>query len=462
MKAIFTSTATTNRSVALLALCVTWGAAAGHASAQEFDRDAYREVATTCVEHLRAARTAIEGGDNDTALGELQAANDPCAAARNHLTPVIEAGTLPSRELETLRTDYVGQDSVFITVAAQVGLCTEAQGWLTEMSRIVPDVPDRVQERYIQAAQAVLTCVPSEVETTNTDLGNGVLDVMGQPSHGTFAVNTNFQPDPATYHGNAGGPIDMATAVTDCNGYVAAVPDFRVNYTAGTFPLRFYVDTADTDTTLAINAPDGNWYCNDDTVGLHPVVDFASPQSGQYDIYIGTYAQGQEPRVALYLTEIPNQFGPTGEASQATGAVDWSGAPAFGAHHLASGFQPDPASFPLTAGGNNQSSEAISTAMGSCFAGWVASVPDVRVNYTSGSLPLRFYVSTPNTDTTLAIHAPDGQWYCNDDHTGLHPALDFAAPLSGQYDVFVGTYSQSEFPEVNLLVTEMPNTNGPQ
>ena len=445
-------------------LALAFIVSSGTSMAQEFDRDAYREVATQCVEHLRNARTAIEGGETDSALAHLQSANLPCEGARNHLTPAISAGSsLPERELETLRIDYVGQDAAFIWAAAQLGLCSDAQTWLTQLTQLIPDVPERVQSRYIEATQAVLTCVPSSNTIVET---SGEINVMGTPSNGTHNVVTNFQPDPQSYTVVAGGSVDSTSIQTNTGscyaGWVGSVPTIRVNFTSGTYPLRFYIDTPGTDTTLAINDPNGTWSCNDDEVGLQPVIDYASPASGQYDIFVGTYAQGETPSVTLFVTELPNQYGPGGDTTdpQVAGTIDWTGAPTFGTYSLATGFSPDPTNYTVTAGGTVEASSSLTTPTGTCYAGWVATTPDVRVHYTAGTLPLRFYVDSP-TDTTLVIHSPDGRWYCNDDAVGLSPVLDFPGPLSGQYDVFIGTYSQNEYPEVSLSVTEMPSTYGP-
>ncbi len=137
------------------------------------------------------------------------------------------------------------------------------------------------------------------------------------------------------------------------------------------------------------------------------------------------------------------------------------GNPTFGEFTVESGFTPDPLEYPLTAGGGFDSS-ALTTADGSsCNAGNIATSPDITIQYTAGSYPLRFYVDTPDTDTTLAVNAPDGTWYCVDDFSGLHPAIDFASPQSGQYDIFVGTYHEGDYPQVTLKVTELPGTNGP-
>lgn len=291
------------------------------------------------------------------------------------------------------------------------------------------------------------------------------VNVMGEPGFGTYPLNAGFSPDPYPVTLTAGGDQAASalttTSGTSCNaGNIAGVPDVRINYTAGTFPLRFYVDTPGTDTTIAVNDPNGNWTCNDDFSGLQPAVDFATPASGQYDIFVGTFSTGEYPSVTLYATELPATNGP-GTTAQApptgTGGVNIMGTPTYGEYSVNSGFSPDPLNYSVTAGGEAQSSSVSA----GCNAGWIASVPDVRVNYTAGTFPLRFYVDTPGTDTTLAINAPDGTWHCVDDSVGLHPAIDFASPASGQYDVFVGTFSQGSYPNVSLYVTELPGSNGP-
>ena len=59
--------------------------------------------------------------------------------------------------------------------------------------------------------------------------------------------------------------------------------------------------------TLLVNAPDGSWYCNDDSNGLNPMVSWSSPRSGQYDIWIGTYGSGSGMASAtLTISELGN------------------------------------------------------------------------------------------------------------------------------------------------------------
>lgn len=130
------------------------------------------------------------------------------------------------------------------------------------------------------------------------------------PTFGVVSITTGFVPDPNWIALLAGGPnrgqyTDVATGGA-CNGYFADAPDMRVHYEAGsTYPLAFYVDSRE-DTVLLVNTPDGAWHCNDDMVALNPAIEFASPLSGQYDIWVGTYAptNGEYPPATLGVTEI--------------------------------------------------------------------------------------------------------------------------------------------------------------
>lgn len=136
----------------------------------------------------------------------------------------------------------------------------------------------------------------------------------------------------------------------------------------------------------------------------------------------------------------------------AASAQDYSLNPTYGTMTLGSGFSNDPRTVSLQAGG----SISASNAAGGC-SGFIANAPDVRVNYTAGStFPLIFSVNS-SSDTTLVINAPNGAWYCDDDGgvNGLNPQVRFDSPGSGQYDVWVGTYSSGSLQSATLYVSEV-------
>jgi hypothetical protein len=284
----------------------------------------------------------------------------------------------------------------------------------------------------VAAAMAAL-CVslPAQAQVNTSQSG----------AYGQVTLTSGFQPDPHSVTLTAGGDIDASSVSPDCVGRIARRADFTLRYReAGDLPLIISA-SSEGDATLAIRAPDGQWHCDDDSGGgLNPQVRFEAPRNGRYQIWVGTFGEEPTPAV-LSISEVDQR-------------PDFSLAPAYGAIDLVSGFQPDPHTVGIQAGG-----ELDASAMGvpGCI-GWVARAPDYRVNWTagSGSLPLVFSVSS-EADTTLVINDAEGNWVCDDDsgNNGLNPAITFANPVSGQYDIWVGTYSEGSLQPSTLNVSEL-------
>lgn len=150
----------------------------------------------------------------------------------------------------------------------------------------------------------------SEVGAGAGQAAGGLPDWRLDPTYGTVELVAGFLPDPHTVQIMAGGELDAsALGVSGCLGAIARAPDYRVQWTAGDgqLPLIFSV-AAETDTTLVINDPSDTWVCDDDGgEGLNPSISFASPQSGQYDIWVGTYAPGPLQQSTLHVSEIESQ-----------------------------------------------------------------------------------------------------------------------------------------------------------
>jgi hypothetical protein len=126
-------------------------------------------------------------------------------------------------------------------------------------------------------------------------------DLRLSPTYGTAYLVSGFVPDPHMVRVVAGGPIH--TTLGGVSAYVANRPDYRVMYTAGSFPLTFYV-RSQADTTLLINLPDGTWIADDDSDGYpNPMIRLSNPPSGQYDIWVGTFGPNTAPAV-LYVSEL--------------------------------------------------------------------------------------------------------------------------------------------------------------
>lgn len=264
------------------------------------------------------------------------------------------------------------------------------------------------------------------------------------PTYGSVSLRAGFTPDPYVINLHSGGSINASQTIGgSCRGYIANAPDYRVTYQAGSWPLVFTVN-ASADTTLVVNGPDGLWYCDDDSgEGLNPRLQWGSPPSGQYDVYVGTYGSASVQPAQLIISEL------TG-ASRATGP-DWTLNPTYGSVSLRAGFTPDPYNVQLQSGGPIDASQAVSS---SC-RGFIAVAPDFRLTYSAGSWPLIISVNS-SADTTLVINGPDGRWYCDDDGgQGLNPSLRWGTPPSGQYDIYIGTYGGASLRSATLSISEV-------
>ncbi|WP_339933601.1 peptidase S1 [uncultured Brevundimonas sp.] len=126
-------------------------------------------------------------------------------------------------------------------------------------------------------------------------------------NYGEVSLRVGFTPDPYRVSMAAGGNIDAYADTplpVSCVGNITDAPDFEVTYTAGSLPLVFRT-VSSRDTTLIINGPDGSWSCDDDSFGDGDAeVRFNRPQSGTYDIWVGTYGGGTAP-ATLLITETP-------------------------------------------------------------------------------------------------------------------------------------------------------------
>lgn len=124
--------------------------------------------------------------------------------------------------------------------------------------------------------------------------------------------------------------------------------------------------------------------------------------------------------------------------------------PSYGATDLVTGFQPDPLVIQVRSGG---SIDAQSINPG--CKGFIASAPDVRINFTAGALPLIISVMS-DADTSLVVHGPEGGWFCDDNggQNRRNPSLRFNRPQSGQYDIWIGAPASNTLQAAELNVSE--------
>jgi hypothetical protein len=110
---------------------------------------------------------------------------------------------------------------------------------------------------------------------------------------------------PSTYDVTvyAGGDIDASSIGARCVGMVGETPQMTLSFTGYGGPLIISA-FSEADTSLAVQAPDGLWYCNDDTNGLNPRVNWNSADTGTYRIHVGAVgASAQGVPLVLSIEE---------------------------------------------------------------------------------------------------------------------------------------------------------------
>lgn len=281
------------------------------------------------------------------------------------------------------------------------------------------------------------------------------VDVSARPLYGQARLANGFSPNPYRADVQAGGPVDATLALSGhtvvegfCYGQVTREPSFRLTWNGSGEPLYISTGSEDTDTLLLVNAPDGGWWCDDDSAGdLNAGLAIENAPSGVYDIYVASFDAEPSPS-ALFISQ--TGFGPDALSMRA----DPSAEPRFGAYTI------DPAAYALPyeqeieAGGNLRAYQAGFGSTEYCV-GYVSREPSLVINWTPGEdTPFVVYLDAER-DTTLAVQLPDGSWRCDDDGSvGLNAGLAFGTGAPGLYRIYAGTYGSEPAPARVFVSTD--------
>jgi hypothetical protein len=158
--------------------------------------------------------------------------------------------------------------------------------------------PTQPPPQSIIPTPTTVVIVPTQPPPAASGLNYGL-----SPNFGDIALTTGFTPDPYAVGITSGGNVDVS--YLGCVGFATSGPDLRLHYSGGSFPLLRIYFIGNGDTTLIVNDASGGWQCADDSFGtLNPTIDFYSPASGQYDIWVGSYGAGSFVSGTLYITEL--------------------------------------------------------------------------------------------------------------------------------------------------------------
>lgn len=267
-------------------------------------------------------------------------------------------------------------------------------------------------------------------------------------------LRAGFTPDPHQQRVTAGGTVRAASwGGNGCAGYINSTPTLTLNWSGSTANLRIFA-TSSADLTLMVIDPFGDAYCNDDFSGNNPLVRLANPASGYYEIYVGRYSSGTASG-NLYITERnldPSNVGSSGGGSGGSGSGS-SGSSQGGSVALGAGFLPDPWSTAF----NVRSARTAGSVSSGC-SGHIEWTPTLTLAFSGSSRALELYVRS-TTDTVLLVRDPAGRIVCDDDSGGSNnPKIVFTNPRTGNYEIYVGTYSANHTATGSLFISERVST----
>jgi hypothetical protein len=101
--------------------------------------------------------------------------------------------------------------------------------------------------------------------------------------------------------------------------------------------------------------------------------------------------------------------------------------------------------------------------LGGGCTGYAEPNPDYEFRFVSGSfdlLRIYFVADSPGDDATLIVNDSQANWLCNDDSYGTrNPTIDFRPPVSGWYDIWIGSYSSTDYISGTLHITELESSH---
>ena len=156
----------------------------------------------------------------------------------------------------------------------------------------------------VSCASPAPAAPPTTASPTSTGGTSNITELVNwslPPLYGTIDLASGFRPDPFRVEVTAGGSRNLQSVGR--MGYVAEAPDFDLNYSGGQYNLYIFVESQGADTVLLVCDPSGRYFYSDDRLGTRPAMHFSSPESGLYDIWVGTYGSQTTP-ATLAISEI--------------------------------------------------------------------------------------------------------------------------------------------------------------
>lgn len=320
------------------------------------------------------------------------------------------------------------------------------------------------------SALLLVGCMPIQTPTANNMADSHA--PQGNEAFLTLNLAAGHPLDPLLFSVNGGGDIDAATLDPACTGFISENPTLVVNWEgdADLVEVFFY---SDHDPTLVVQQPDGSYLCGDDANAqiLDPVVELHQPPHGQYNIWVGSYAQHQLLPGFLVLTKRPDvNVGNLDMGALVKRAAIPETLPEAIAKlsddelkaAIAEQILPEdvnvlspadgPVTVPVTATGEIHTAE-LERLFAGC-SGFISRQPDYVFEWEGDVSALDIFFEA-DVDTSLVVISAQGEILCSDDATpgeNLNPSVVIDNPQPGRYGVFVGRLQLGEPVSGNLTI----------
>lgn len=242
------------------------------------------------------------------------------------------------------------------------------------------------------------------------------------PEYDSITLTAGFEPDPLQREAFLFGDQQYA----EYSGVFSEAPSFILDYEAGGPPLSI-VASGQGDTVMLLHTPGGEWLYSDDFDDLNAGFYFENPESGTYQIWMGSY---EDDGIEAML-EISESYTPPSERRP-----DISAAPGEQLEFVPGQSEPMERSITL-----NTNIELFD--LGS---GFVSEQPQFAVQLPESSSGLSI-TAISELDSTLLVHTPSGEWLFNDDTDGRNPAIELSSTEAGKYLIWVGSFYSLEMAE---------------
>lgn len=247
----------------------------------------------------------------------------------------------------------------------------------------------------------------------------------------------------ATVEGETQGVSSGQEAGSDCVGYFPEEASHVMDVSEPR-ELRMVAipSGALRDLTMAILTPSGEYLCNDDFDGLNPGFE-ESFAPGTYSIWVGVYRLDEPNSSAAYSLRVFDPEAAASEEAPDGPAPTTTSAGTYGGLRIAA--DTGLARIQGRAGGTREANSLAPQCNG-----YIAMEPD-HVFELAATTELRVRVRSQH-DTTLLLQGPGDEILCNDDFDGLNPGIDHEMS-QGTWNVYVGTYAPSSYPEYTMTVS---------